>query len=203
MDSATKCIIIFVILAAITVFFAIRSFLERQKQRDLALEATRQKVSQENAYLYAIFPHVSGLPFASDTPCEVYWCRYKVMFKANHQSYNLDYDQLTDVSIQTVTDTETFYISDTGKAILGNALFGPIGGAIGGRVQEKTVTKIVGRYLVFVYKQKNSTEVRTILLKASGASFMQNGFYEPHVSASNAFVEAFHALNKTPETFDL
>lgn len=95
-----------------------------------------------------------GLPVAEGTYCQIYYFDDFLEIVAAGIEYTLKMGQIHDISIRTESDVQSQYVSSTGGAILGAAIAGPVGAAIGGRTKKKEV-RTVALYLTISYTNKD------------------------------------------------
>ena len=103
--------------------------------------------------------HIYGLPLAEGTACTVILNENGFKFSGAGTEFNLDINKITDVAVNTDTNTQTTtqYVSSTGRAIAGGLLFGAAGAAIGGRAKKKTDTVTTYDFaLVITYVNENA-----------------------------------------------
>lgn len=112
------------------------------------------KLNRPGVRAFISVPCVAGLPVPDRTLSQIYCFDDFVEIVSNGVEYNLRMDKIQSVSIQMNGYTQTQYVSSTGGAILGAAVAGPLGAAIGGRVKEKNQTTFVS-CLVFSYFNKD------------------------------------------------
>ncbi|MDE6591208.1 MAG: hypothetical protein K2K53_12875, partial [Oscillospiraceae bacterium] len=68
--------------------------------------------------------------------------------------YTLKMEQVQDISIQTKSNVHSQLVSSAGGAVLGAAIAGPVGAAVGGRAKKKEVREIVS-HLMISYTKKD------------------------------------------------
>ena len=130
-----------------------------------------------------LLPHVNGLPLPENTQCEIRSYANKYEFISGTTNIVLPREKVTDMCIKTDEEIENQIVSSIGGAIVGGALFGTLGAAIGGRAKTKQV-KTVTNYLIITYL-KNENELTYICFEIP---------YNPP-SFAEQLVKEFHELN--------
>ncbi len=123
------------------------------------------KSNESSDYLHTNLLNVYGLGLPLNTMCEIVSYNDYYEFIALNNSFKLDKNNVTDVSIKAETDIQDQYVSSAGGAIAGATLFGPLGAIIGGRAKKKQI-KHTTIYLIFTYIKDNS--VQYITFNATG-----------------------------------
>ena len=103
--------------------------------------------------------HATGLPIAEgvNVGIVIYADRVEFTHGANTQ-ITLERSRITDVTINTETEVQTFVNSSIGGAVAGGVLFGPLGAIIGGRAKRKDITT-KSHFLIFTYTKNDSFEI--------------------------------------------
>lgn len=114
----------------------------------------QEKLNRPGIRVFIAVDCVAGLPVPEGTISQIYCFDDRIEIVSNGVEYNLRMEKIQSVSIQMNGYAQTQFVSSTGGAILGAAVAGPIGAAIGGRVKEKSKTTIVS-CLVFSYFNKD------------------------------------------------
>ncbi len=119
----------------------------------------REGKKQNNAKVFIVAKHMSGLPLAEQSLCNVLLCEDKIIIKnvKNDSIYNLSIEKILDVNIKSEEEIQTNYTSSIGGAVGGAVLFGPLGAMIGGR-RKKKVDKICHSYLIFTYNNEKENK---------------------------------------------
>lgn len=156
--SITLCFIVFCIKMAI-------STSKIQKENRKSEKALKK---EKNYSLKAVMQHISGLSLPQDTSCQILSCpnHYEFIFESN--TFKLDKTKINNLQIVTSTETSKQAVSSVGGAIMGGAIAGPIGAAIGGRAKEKNINTSTN-YLVFSYDKEGSYS--EIKFKISATSY--------------------------------
>ena len=94
--------------------------------------------------------HLMGLPSAENMVCKIIYLEDKFMFIAAGNSYNLDLNKITAITILTDKEIKS---SSIGEALLGYTLFGKVGGIVGGWDKTKNTN-----YMVFTYVKDERPE---------------------------------------------
>ena len=116
----------------------------------------RAKAERPGVRVFVSVPSASGLPGPERTLAQVYYFDDRIEIDAGGVEYDLSMDRIQSVSIQTNVDRQTQFVSSAGGALLGAAVAGPIGAAVGGRVKEKQ-TQQTESYLIIHYIGKDGT----------------------------------------------
>lgn len=107
--------------------------------------------------IIGMYNHIAGLPISEDARCKLFLEKDKIIIESSGTNFTLYKDKLLDACIKTDTEIQKQFVSSAGGAIAGNALFGPIGALICGRVKEKkSITKT--NYLIYTYEKDNSVD---------------------------------------------
>ena len=122
---------------------------------------------------------IYGLPLAEGTACTVILNENGFKFSGAGTEFNLDINKITDVAVNTDTNTQTTtqYVSSTGKAIAGGLLFGAAGAAIGGGAKKKTDTVTTYDFaLVITYVNENAVNYISFDLSSglTGDNYVNN-----------------------------
>lgn len=114
----------------------------------------KAKANRPGVRVFVSVPCVSGLPVPVNTPAQLYYFDDHIEIDAGGVEYDLALDNVQGIAVQQNVEQQTQFVSSAGGAILGAAVAGPIGAAIGGRAKKKT-TKQTNWYLVIHYIGKN------------------------------------------------
>ena len=118
--------------------------------------AVKAKKERPGVRAFVSVPCSSGLPVAEGTLCQIYYFDDCLEIVAAGVEYTLKMEQVQDISIQTQSNVQSQFVSSSGGAILGAAIAGPVGAAVGGRVKEKKTQKRVS-YMVITYTDKSGS----------------------------------------------
>lgn len=138
-------------IAPAVIFIVVGLVLLFRKPKSRAEKAAQKAVAERRIS----GTHFAGLPLAEGAAVSLDFLDQEVEITGGGNAFSLPYSKITDMSIKTDTEIQKAYVSSTGGAIAGAALFGTVGAMIGGRVKEKTTTK-VAHYLMITY-QKDGT----------------------------------------------
>ncbi|MDE6261595.1 MAG: hypothetical protein K2M42_12220 [Oscillospiraceae bacterium] len=114
----------------------------------------KAKMERPGVRAFVSVPCSSGLPVAEGTFCQIYYFDEFLEIVAAGVEYTLKMGQIHDISIQTKSAVQSQFVSSTGGAVLGAAIAGPVGAAIGGRAKKKEV-RTVALYLTISYTNKD------------------------------------------------
>lgn len=162
--------------------------IEARKQREAAkkkqqFEAESKVLGSKsrqqlfNADLCIKVKHMAGLPVAEGAEIFVYRCKDKIVFERSQATIELNINKVIDILIKTDVEIQKSWVSNAGKAIAGNNLFGSLGAIIGGEAKEKTST-IIEKYLIFAY-EKNG-EIKYISMEVTNepnANLFNSNYY--------------------------
>lgn len=151
MDAIIACLVGLLVIAII-VYIRYSIICEQEENNKPLLKEDFEPV-EEN------LKHIYGLPLAEGTACTVILNENGFKFSGAGTEFNLDINKITDVAVNTDTNTQTTtqYVSSTGRAIAGGLLFGAAGAAIGGRAKKKTDTVTTYDFaLVITYVNENA-----------------------------------------------
>lgn len=135
------------------IIFCIMMLISTTKAKKRVKKEQKEQRERHQASLAVRMQHVHGLPIAENTPCTVYSTPDKYEIEVQGNTFNLDKNKVTDVSIKTETEVTNQYVSSIGGAIGGAVLFGPLGAVIGGRAKKKKSTDI-RKYLIMTYESE-------------------------------------------------
>ena len=105
--------------------------------------AIKAKAERPGVLVFVSVPCVSGLPVPE-----------KTMAQAGGTEDNLTLEKVQEIAIQNHVEQQTQAVSSVGGAMLGAAIAGPIGAAIGGRAKEKKIQSTTS-FLVVSYTGKD------------------------------------------------
>lgn len=126
----------------------------KEKQKKIAKQEKRKEKLKT-----CTMKHVNGLPIAEDVNCNITLTDDKYIFSSGSMNFELEKSKITDICIKTDTEIQQQYVSSVGGAVVGGALFGPLGAMIGGRAKKKTVKHESHHYLIITYQ---SDEIKYI-----------------------------------------
>ena len=107
--------------------------------------------------------HMVGLPLPEGAHCTLVFSENGVEISSGNNIFRLSIEKTTDVTITTSTSIQKAYVSSAGGAAAGEALFGPLGAMVGGRVKEKT-TKTIDEYFIITYMKDGSVDYLSFLV---------------------------------------
>lgn len=116
--------------------------------------AIKAKAERPGVLVFVSVPCVSGLPVPEKTMAQVYYFEDHLEIDAGGTEYNLTLEKVQEIAIQTHVERQTQAVSSVGSAMLGAAIAGPIGAAIGGRAKEKKIQSTTS-FLVVSYTGKD------------------------------------------------
>lgn len=99
--------------------------------------AIKAKAERPGVLVFVSVPCVSGLPVPEKTMAQVYYFEDHLEIDAGGTEYNLTLEKVQEIAIQNHVEQQTQAVSSVGGAMLGAAIAGPIGAAIGGRAKER------------------------------------------------------------------
>ena len=126
---------------------------EKEAKLNEILEKQRNKeLSKRNVIGWNTMTtkHLMGLPSAENMVCKIIYLEDKFMFISAGNSYNLDLNKITAITILTDKEIKS---SSIGEALLGYTLFGKVGGIVGGWDKTKNTN-----YMVFTYVKDERPE---------------------------------------------
>lgn len=146
----------FIIMAILfgTLTFILFKPTEKEKQKKIDKQEKRREKLKT-----CTMKHINGLPIAEDVKCNITLTDDKYIFSSSTMNFELDKSKITDICIKTDTEIQQQYVSSVGGAVVGGALFGPLGAMIGGRAKKKTIKHEVHNYLIITYQ---SDEIKYI-----------------------------------------
>lgn len=112
--------------------------------------AVKAKAERPGVRVFVSVPCVAGLPVPEKTLAQIYYFDDRVEIDAGGTEYSLTLDRVRQIGIQTSVEQQTQVVSSVGGAVLGAAVAGPLGAAVGGRAKEKQ-TRSTSSYLVIHY----------------------------------------------------
>lgn len=168
------------LILVILLIFCIVMFVITSQNKSKGHQKLSQQISQRHASLYAVCPHVQGLPIPENTLCTIYSVPGRYEITASGNNFNLEKNKITDMCIKTDFEIVSQQVSSIGGAIGGAVLFGPLGAVIGGRAKEKKSKKMY-QYLIITYEFNG--EIKYI------------GFDATANSQASALVKEFNAYN--------
>lgn len=177
MDPVIIFLLIFIFFCLFMIYYT--SYHKSKSKKQLA-----SLINEKNATLSITLLHFYGLPIAENVLVQIFSCPNEYEFLANGNTFKLNKNKVTDITITNDIEIQKNNVSSIGGAISGALLFGPIGAIIGGRSKEKT-SKIVNSYLIFTFLDKN--EIKYIALNCTGdfqASKFVNEFKKYNNKAS-------------------
>ena len=132
------------------------------------------------------FKHIKGLSIAGNTQCEVLSYPSEYQFVSGAVKFKLAKNKVIDVSVKGDVDVQNQYVSSVGGAVVGGALFGTLGAAIGGRAKKKQI-RTASIYLIITYK--DSENVKYIIFDGTNALIkawkFANEFKKNNTSVTN------------------
>ena len=126
---------------------------EKEAKLNEILEKQRNKeLSKRNVIGWNTMTtkHLMGLPSAENMVCKIIYLEDKFMFISAGNSYNLDLNKITAITVLTDKEIKS---SSMGEALLGYTLLGKVGGIVGG--MDKTINT---NYMVFTYVKDERPE---------------------------------------------
>ena len=146
----------------------------KEQQKD---ELRRQQETYQTG-IYARSPlvHISGLPIAENSWCNLTLYANALQFSTEKGvNINLACEKIIDVAKKTDVDIQKQYVSNAGKAIAGGMVFGAAGALVGGKPKEITQDNSK-YYLVIAYRENNET--KNIILDSTYVSKFQYGKFK-------------------------
>lgn len=141
-----------ILMFIILLFFIIFCF-----RKAISLMKAQKRVNPKVKTVLGMYNHVLGLNLVENAKCKLFIHDDKIVIESSGVKFNLLKDKILDVSIKTETEIQKQYVSSAGGAIAGNALLGPVGAMIGGRIKEKT-SKTSTSYLIYTYEKDNNID---------------------------------------------
>lgn len=158
-------------------------------QESIQIKQMYQQPLQERATIVSNFLHSNGLPIAIKAACQLISYPDHYDFLSGNMKFSLAKSKVMDVTCKTETEFQNQYISSAGGAVVGAALFGPLGAMVGGRTKKKT-DMTIRHYLIITYMTNN--EVKYIILENTGL-----------LNKTNKFVIEFNANRTTATNIEL
>ena len=106
-------------------------FIKDSMQKSLS-EQTRQKLDDKGLSLSMGLIHLQGLDLGEGTNVSFSAAKNIINIKSGQIKYTIDVDQITSVSMQSISNTLADDKFSIKKAVVGTVLFGDVGGAVGG-----------------------------------------------------------------------
>lgn len=151
--------------------------------------AIKAKVERPGVRAFASVPCSSGLPVAESTLCQIYYFDDRLEIVAAGVEYTLKMEQIHNISIQTESNVQSQLVSSTGGAVLGAAIAGPVGAAVGGRAKKKEIRTFIS-YLTISYTSKDGS-----------VAYM--AFDASHTPKCREMESLFHEQTPKPDQFEL
>lgn len=108
----------------------------------------------------------SGLPLVGGTLCTVCFDGDALMIEGGGMSFSVAYSKVSNMRVQSSTETEHYFVSSAGDAVAGAINYGAAGARYGGRIQHQTIEN-TSLYLVVTYiKQQRPA---SLLFKLMGS----------------------------------
>lgn len=130
-------VMILIVFAIFVVFFCI---------------SNNKRMNSKNVKCFA--EHVQGLGIPKGARCSIELTEDVLNIVFNKFDFNVDVDDIADISIVSEEDIVNQKVSSVGGAVAGALLFGPLGAIVGGRVKNvktKTSTKY---FVIFVNNEE-------------------------------------------------
>lgn len=147
----------------------------------------KQEAKEKNSRMLVV-EHMAGLPLAQSTICTVSFEDACVAIHSGGNAFNLSYDKITDMDLKTSTEIQKAYVSSAGGAIVGGALFGPLGAMVGGRVKEKR-SKTVENFVIFTYLKDGNIDYLSFKVQAAYKAMKLIQQYRPYISKQGIVTE--------------
>lgn len=151
--------------------------------------AVKAKKERPGVRAFVSVPCSSGLPVTEGTLCQIYYFDDCLEIVAAGVEYILKMEQVQDILIRTQSNVQSQFVSSTGGAILGAAIAGPVGAAVGGRAKKKEVREIA-LYLTISYTGKDGN-----------AAYM--AFIATHTPKCREMESLFHQRTQKPHQIEL
>lgn len=160
MDPVVIFLVIFILFCLFMIYYT--SYKKSKYKNELS--ALKK---EKEATLFVTLSHFYGLPIAQNVLIQLFSCPNEYEFLANGNTFKLNKNKVTDITITNDVEIQKNNVSSIGGAVGGAILFGPIGAMIGGRTKEKT-SKIINSYLIFTFLDNN--EINYIAFNCTGNS---------------------------------
>lgn len=170
-----------VLVVLIFIFYFAYQYDKKHKDENIGKNHKNSQTIKNNNELQCKLPNIYGLGLPTNTICEIISHSDYYEFIASNNSFKLDKNKVTDVSIKSDIDIQNQYVSSIGGAVAGAALFGPLGAIVGGRTKKKQIKKI-SLYLIFTYTKDDN--IQYISFNTCGKLYC------------NKFVDEFKKLHK-------
>lgn len=188
-DSVVATIVVSVIFlaAGLVLFFGKGKPKEEKAARKAALKAQRQEAKDRNSRML-VAEHMAGLPLAQSAACTVSFEDACIAIHSSGNAFNLSYDKITAMDLKTSTEIQKAYVSSIGGAIVGGALFGPLGAMVGGRAKEKK-SKIVENFIIFTYLKDGNIDYLSFKVQAAHKAMGLIQQYNPRIARQGIVTE--------------
>lgn len=164
-------------------------FLGKGKPKEERQERRRQKAeAKDRNSRILVAEHMAGLPLAQSTACTVSFEEGCITIHSSGNRFNLNYDKITAMDFKTSTEIQRAYVSSAGGAIVGGALFGPLGAMVGGRVKEKQ-SKTVENFIIFTYLKDGNIDYLSFKVQTAYKAMKLIQQYEPHIAQQGIVTE--------------
>lgn len=120
-------------------------------------KAETEEAKKRGARVFGRFILSAGLPLPEKSQCDIYSIPGFYQIVTPGAVFNIDKLKVTSVSIKTDEEISKQAVSSVGGAVLGGAMFGVVGAAIGGRAKTTNVHEYKN-FLVFVYEKDSSVD---------------------------------------------
>ncbi|MBG9756152.1 MULTISPECIES: hypothetical protein [Lysinibacillus] len=197
-NTAADFIILAILLVLVALFEGFLIQLYRRKYSAKAIKARKEREANRkreqfdaeskvlgsrarqhlfNADLCIKVKHTAGLPIAEGAETFVYRCTDKVIFERGQDTIELDINKVTDILIKTDVEIQKSWVSNAGRAIAGDNIFGSLGAIIGGLEKEKTST-VIEKYLIFAYEMNGGQKYISFeVTKEPNANLFNSNYY--------------------------
>ncbi|MBD5132877.1 MAG: hypothetical protein HDT38_00135 [Clostridiales bacterium] len=155
---------------------------ERQERKQ-----QKQKAKERNSRMLEV-EHMAGLPLAQSAACTVSFEEGCITIYSSGNRFNLNYDKITAMDLKTSTEIQKTYVSSAGGAIVGGALFGPLGAMVGGRVKEKRSTT-VENFIIFTYLKDGNIDYLSFKVQAAYKAMKLIQQYKPRIAQQGIVTE--------------
>ncbi len=110
----------------------------------------KKRYGKRNLLFWGKYKLASGLNLPEGISCYVYCLKRSVVVEAAAQEFQLPTSRIITAVVMTKTQIQHQYVSSIGGTIAGAMMLGPIGAALGGMAQKKTIRNNT-KYLVIAY----------------------------------------------------